>query len=267
MEIEADPQPSSACLTYGTSSQIPALSWGPVRADGPRKKSRNRPSTIRLIRMMNDSKLRVLAERERQNNDGERDQDNPQQIAVRNASRGKITLRLARPLGQFGKVFIAELADGFIDFLIVEVCGFQRFMRLVGRKKRSNGFFVGLARLGGPRGVFGQVAQRNDMLLVLGPRRRYRYTKQKGNRQHRHTHLHAKMHSSSYFWLGRIVYELHCGVTRNFLTNVLRGQSSLIVRQSLCRQGLLVLRGVDRFPLTLDNAGSNLRGALPFAGL
>src|SRR5256885_14338423 len=107
MEMTADPQASSACLTYGTSSQIPALSWGPVRAEGPRKKSRNRPRTIRLIRIMNDSKLRVLAERERQNNDGERDQDNPQQIAVRNASCGKITLRLARPLGQFSKVFIA----------------------------------------------------------------------------------------------------------------------------------------------------------------
>src|ERR1700739_2517171 len=39
------------------------------------------------------------------------------------------------------------------------------------------------------------------MLLVLGPRWDSRQTKQKGNRQHRHTHLHAKMHSSSYFWL------------------------------------------------------------------
>src|SRR5258708_6623267 len=67
-----------------------------------------------------------------------------------------------------------------------------------------------------PRGVFVQVAKRNDMLLVLGPRWDSRQTQQKGNRQHRHTQLHAKMHSSSYFWLVRIVYELHRAVTRSF---------------------------------------------------
>jgi len=93
--MAADPHPSSACLTYGTSSQIPALSWGPVRAADPRKKSSNRPRTIRLIRIKYDSKFQELAERERQDNDDERDQDDPKHIAVRNASRGKIPLRLA----------------------------------------------------------------------------------------------------------------------------------------------------------------------------
>src|SRR5258708_9356252 len=184
MEIAADPQPSSACFTYGTSSQIPAFSWGPVGAESPRKRSRNRPRTIRLVLIMKDSKLRKLPECDRQDNDADGDQDNPKQIAIGNASRGKIALRLTRPVGQLGEVFIVQLADGLVYFLIVEVGGLQRFLRLVGRKKRSNGFFVGLTRLGRPRGVFVQFAQRNDRLLVLGPRWDCRETRQKGNRQH-----------------------------------------------------------------------------------
>ena len=62
-----------------------------------------------------------LAERDRQYDDSERDQDNPKHVAIRNASRGKITLRLARPLCQSGKIFIVQLAHGFIDFLVVEI--------------------------------------------------------------------------------------------------------------------------------------------------
>ena len=139
----------------------------------------------------------VLAERDRQDDYADGDQDDPKQITIRDASGGKITLGLARPCGQFGKILIVQLADGIINLLIVEVGGLQRFLRSVGRKKRSNGFFVLLARLGRPRGIFVQVAQRNDMLLVLGPRWDSRRTKQKSNRQHRHTQLHAKMHSSS----------------------------------------------------------------------
>ena len=30
-------------------------------------------------------------------------------------------LGLARALGQFGKIFVTELADGFVNFLIVEL--------------------------------------------------------------------------------------------------------------------------------------------------
>src|SRR6266436_3594923 len=101
MEIAAAPQPSSVCFTYGTSSQIPAFSWGAIRAAGPRKKNRKRPRTIWFAGIRNNSKLQ-LAERDRQHDDGERDQDDPKQIAIRNASSRKITLRLSRPLRQFG---------------------------------------------------------------------------------------------------------------------------------------------------------------------
>src|SRR5260370_32269442 len=100
MEMAADPQPSSVCLTYGTSSQIPAFSWGPVRATDPRKRSGNRPRTIRLMRIMKDSKLRKLPECDRQDNDADDDQDNPKQIAIENASRGELALRLTSPARQ-----------------------------------------------------------------------------------------------------------------------------------------------------------------------
>src|SRR5258708_66637 len=123
MEMAADPQPSSACFTYGTSSQIPAFSWGPGRAEDPRKRSGNRPRTIRFIRIRNHSNLQKLTERDCQDDDTDGDQDDPKQIAIGNASRGKITLRLTRPLGQLGKVFIAQLTDGLIHFLIVKVGG------------------------------------------------------------------------------------------------------------------------------------------------
>src|SRR5258708_40138597 len=136
MEMAADPQPSSVCLTYGTSSQIPAFSWGPVRAEGPRKRSRNRPRTIRFIRIRSHSSCKKLAECDRQDDDADGDQDNPKQIAIGNASGGEITLRLTRTLGQFGKVFIAQLADGLVHFLIVKVGGLQRSLR--GRPRRVN---------------------------------------------------------------------------------------------------------------------------------
>src|SRR5260370_7859490 len=41
------------------------------------------------------------------------------------------------------------------------------------------------------------------MLLVLGPHRNSCQTEQTGYRQNRHTRIEAKMHSSSYFWLGQ----------------------------------------------------------------
>src|SRR5260370_38495282 len=114
MERGAEPQPSSVCFTYGTSSQIPAFSWGPGRAEDPRKRSGNRPRTIRFIRIRNHSNLQKLTERDCQDDDTDGDQDDPKQIAIGNASRGKITLRLPRPLGQLDKDFIAHKPERLI---------------------------------------------------------------------------------------------------------------------------------------------------------
>src|SRR5260370_8089167 len=109
MEIAAEPQPSSVCFTYGTSSQIPAFSWGSVRAEGPRKRSRSRQRAIRFIRMRNHSKLQELAERHRQDDDADGDQNNPKKIAIGNASSGKITQRLATPLAHLRKASFPPL--------------------------------------------------------------------------------------------------------------------------------------------------------------
>jgi len=160
------------------------------------------------------------------------------------------------PLGQSGKVFIAQLADGSIDLLIVEVGGFQRSLRLVGRKKRSNGFFVGLARLGGPRGVFGQVAQRNDVLLVLGPSLGLPPHPTEGQSP---APTHTPSRENAFFLLFLAgVNSLRIGswCDKKLLRDVAP------IEESLCRQGLLVLRGVDQFPLALDDPGTNLGGAL-----
>src|SRR6267143_1237323 len=158
MEIAADPQPSSLCLINGTSSHTPAFSWGAGWRKRPGKRSRSKPRAIRLIRVRYSSEGGELAQRNHQHDDADGDHDDPQQVAVGNASGSEIVLRLAGAFGQFGKIFIAELADGLIHFLVVEVGGFQCLLGLVGRKKRSDGFFVRLARLGWPRGVLVQVA-------------------------------------------------------------------------------------------------------------
>src|SRR5882672_7993476 len=198
MEIAAEPQPSSLCFTNGTSSHTPAFSWGAGWANRPRKRSRSKPRAALFMIASCSFELSGSTKGHNQNDDANGDHDNPEQISIRYSSGSEIALRLAGPRGQLGKVFIAQLPDGFIHLLVVEVDGFQRLLAGIGRKQRSNGFLVRLTRLGRPCGVFVQVAQRNDMLLVLGPRRDSCRNKQSGNRQHRHTQLHAKTHSSSF---------------------------------------------------------------------
>src|SRR5260370_42397858 len=148
MEVVGETEQSSLCFTLGKASEAAAEPGGADGAGRRRKESRSEARAMRFIRIRSHSKLKELAESDRQDDDADGDQDDPKQIAIRNASSGKIALRLARPLGQLGKVFIAELADGFVHFLIVEVSGLQRFLRLSGKNKRSNSFFFELP----PRG-------------------------------------------------------------------------------------------------------------------
>src|SRR5579859_210945 len=110
-----------------------------------------------------------LSECNRQHDDRERDNDDPKQIAVGNASRGKIRLRLPRTLCEFGEVFIAQLANRLVHLLVIEFGGLQRFLALIGRKQCPYSFFVSLAGLRRTSRVFAQIAQRNDVLLVLRP--------------------------------------------------------------------------------------------------
>src|SRR5229473_5255695 len=267
MEIAAEPQPSSLCFTNGTSSHTPAFSWGAGWTNRPRKRSRSKLGAALFMVVSCSFKVQGSAKGHNQDDDADGDQDNPEQISIGYMSGSEIALRLAGPLGQLGKVFIAQLPDGFIHLLVVEVDGFQRFLTGVGRKQRSNGFLVRLTRLGRPCGVFVQVAQRNDMLLVLGPRRDSRRNKQSGNRQHRHTHLHAKMHSSSFSSAGRKASLRIAGLRDKKLLQNPCIQMRATAYASFRGQRFLVFGEVHGLPLTLDNPGANLRGGLPFAQL
>src|SRR5712664_4015238 len=267
MEIAADPQPSSLCLTNGTSSHTPAFSWGAGWTNRPRKRSRSKPRAALFMVVSYSFEVQGSAKGHNQDDDANGDQDNPEQIAIGYASRSEIALRLAGPLGQLGKVFIAQLPDGFIHLLVVEVDGFQRFLTGVGRKQRSNGFFVRLTRLCRPCGVFVQVAQRNDMLLVLGPRRNFRRNKQSGNRQHRHTHLHAKMHSSSFSSAGRKTSLRIAGLRDKKLLQNPGNQMRATAHASFRGQRFLVFGEVHGLPIASDDVRTNLRGGLPFAQL
>src|SRR5215472_14021797 len=88
-----------------------------------------------------------LTKRDRQHDDGNRNEDDPKHIAVGNTSGGKISLPLPRTLREFGDVFIAQLANGFIHLLVVEIGGFQRFLALFGRKQGSYSVFIRLTGL------------------------------------------------------------------------------------------------------------------------
>src|SRR5690242_6818903 len=161
-----------------------------------------------------------LSERQRQYDDGERDNDDPKQIAIGNAACGKISLRLPGTLREFGEVCIVQLANGFVHLLVIEFGGLQRFLALVGRKQCSYSFFVSLTGLRRTSRVMAQIVQRNDVLVVLRPCRDSRGHEQSSESQQTHTPLEARVHSSSYYnWLGiRVVYELLCGMTRTSTT-------------------------------------------------
>jgi hypothetical protein len=202
MEITAEPQPSSLCFTYGTSSQIPAFSWVACGSTAPAKSKASNPSENSSLAVVACPRFEELAQRKRQYDDAQSDHDNPKQITVGNPASGEIALRPARPLGELGEIGVTQLPHGLIHLLVGEIRGFQRFLPQVGRKKSPNRFFIGLARLGRPRGINRQIAQGDDMLVLLGPCWNCGHAKQRGHRQHRHTPLSAKTHSSSSAWLG-----------------------------------------------------------------
>src|SRR5882762_5645051 len=252
MEIAAEPQPSSLCFTNGTSSHTPAFSWGAGWTNRPGKRSRSKPRAALFMVVSYSFEVQGSAKGYNQDDDANGDQDNPEQIAIGYASRSEIALRLAGPLGQLGKVFIAQLPDGFIHLLVVEVDGFQRFLTGVGRKQRPNGFLVRLTRLGRPCGVFVQVAQRNDMLLVLGPRRDSCRNKRSGKRQHRHTQLHAKTHSSSFCSAGGKTSLRIAGLRDKKL---LQNPRARCVRNGLSVTSRATVSGTWRGPRTANRFG------------
>src|ERR1700730_137669 len=136
MEMAAEPQPSSVCFTKGTSSHTPELSWAAGNIKHPRKRVRSKPRAALFIFVTYGFLVYGSAERHNQDDDADGDHDDPEQISIGDASGSEIALRPAGALGELGKMFIVQLPDGFIHLLIVEIDGFQRFLTLVGRKKR-----------------------------------------------------------------------------------------------------------------------------------
>src|SRR5215472_1048742 len=202
MEMAADPHPSSLCLTNGTSSQTPAVSGGAASTGGPRKSVRNKTNLARFERVTNNSDSRELVQRQRQDNDPERDHNNPQHIAVGDASRGKIGLSVPGTLRQLSEVFVTQLANRLVHPLVIDLGGFERLLALVGRKQCSYRLFIRLPGLGRPGRVFAEFTERNDVWPVLRPRRSLRRYEQSGHPQHKHTPFEARMHPSSCCWLG-----------------------------------------------------------------
>src|SRR5579859_3559791 len=142
MAIAAEPQPSSVCLTYGTSSQMPAFLPGSDCLDNASTLS-STPAQTRSIDGFPMRRNSAQHCNQRNQQDGHEQDD--QQIAIGQApraSRRKIVLYLARALRQSGQVFVAQLPDGLVHFAVIDLGRFQRLLRLFGRKELPEGSFV-----------------------------------------------------------------------------------------------------------------------------
>src|SRR5579859_1176190 len=159
IEIEAEPQPSSVCFMKGTSSHTPALPWGVAEAALPRKTISRETRVRRLFRVWRRLLRKGSANGESNDEHGHDNQDNPQEIAVGKVSGGKIFLSLARPLRKFREIRIAQLAYSFVNFLQVEIRGFQGFLPIFGGKQILDGGLVGLPDFGWTRRVLLQLVQ------------------------------------------------------------------------------------------------------------
>src|SRR6266478_10126287 len=172
MAMAAEPQPSSVCLTYGTSKFFSnASAWS-------------------------------SAQNGYQRNDQNRDDDDDQQVAVRQASRtsstGEIVLHLARARSQLRQIFIAQLADRFVHFPVIDIRGLERLLRLLGGKQLSQRGLVGSAHFGGPRCVLAQLLRGDDVFVLrLHARSGQCKARQKDYCQGPATPLPANVHPSS----------------------------------------------------------------------
>src|SRR5580704_7979257 len=164
IERDAEPQPSSVCFTKGTSSHTPADSWGAAGTALPRKRASKVPRA-RRSRVEPRLLMKHSAKCECNDKDGYDNQDDPQKVPVREMSGGEIFLCLARLFSQFGEIFIAQLANGFVDPLQVEICGLQCLLAIFRGKKVLHGSFVRLPHFGRPGRVFLQLVQCHHMLF------------------------------------------------------------------------------------------------------
>src|SRR5712664_3771620 len=202
MAMAAEPQPSSVCLTYGTSSHTPELFAGAAWANSVGKKANRKPVDTRSIEVFSNASAWSSAQNGYQRNDQNRDDDDDQQVAVRQASRtsstGEIVLHLARARSQVRQIFIAQLADRFVHFPVIDIRGLERLLRLLGGKQLSQRGLVGSAHFGGPRCVLAQLLRGDDVFVLrLHARSGQCKARQKDYCQGPATPLPANVHPSS----------------------------------------------------------------------
>src|SRR5436305_10514977 len=138
MAMLAAPQPSLGCLTNGTSSHTPG---GPAANMNAERHSR----AASLFSMKRPIELLV---------DGHDNQDqrgngnnNPDQVAVTEASGGKVGLRLVCASCHFGQVLIAQGRHGILDLHWVHFGGLQGLFRRRRGEKLLHGLKIVLPRL------------------------------------------------------------------------------------------------------------------------
>lgn len=107
IERDADPQPSSVWFTNGTSSHTPALPWHRETTALARKTASSKPRANRWLCVRERLQRKDSAERQREKKDPYDNQDDPQQVAIRQRAGGKIPLRLAGLIGQLREILIA----------------------------------------------------------------------------------------------------------------------------------------------------------------
>jgi len=94
-------------------------------------------------------------------------EDNIRECLGGDSSRGKIALRLARPLCQLRHFFVAQLSNSLVYPRIIDVGGLERILSRIRRQQMSDGFFVSLPSLCRPRHLLAQFVRRDDVLLLL----------------------------------------------------------------------------------------------------
>src|SRR5713226_5532215 len=201
MAMAAEPQPSSVCLIYGPSSHTPELFAGAAWVNSAGKRPSKKPANTGSIEVFSNANEWPSAQNRYQRNHQDRDNDDDQQVAVRQASRSsgrEIVLHLARARSQLRQIFIAQLADRFIHFAVIDIRGLERLLRLLGGKQLSQRGFVGTARFGGPRRVLSELLRGNDVFVLrLHARRGHCKARQKEYCQSPATPLPANVHPSS----------------------------------------------------------------------
>src|SRR3984893_792239 len=200
MAMAAEPQPSSVCLMNGTSSQTPGVSDGTARRARAAKKLSNKPANTRGIAVV-PSRYRTSAPEQPpvpvfspllsrlvallvvlgrepfgweshlkyylKNNDQYGNQHDRDDQRALDPARRKVALDLPRTRSHLRQVVVAQIGDGLVHLLVVDLRRSQRLLGNLGSKQLAHRGFVRTADLRGTHRIFRQLVHRDHVLLVL----------------------------------------------------------------------------------------------------